>query len=88
MDKDMNEIREKATKGNKMIEDAIIKLLEIHKDGLEHSQIVKITGLSSSHNGAQKNYLTYSILGNLMDRDIIIKEGQGKEAKYKLSLSE
>lgn len=73
----INEIKEKAKNGNVLIEEAIINLLQNHAEGLSNSEIASILNLNSSNEGAQKDYLTYSILGNLM--------AKGKVRKVKIS---
>ncbi|NLK45053.1 MAG: hypothetical protein GX297_00095 [Treponema sp.] len=76
----------KAKKGLSEIENAIIELLKIHPNGLTNTEIANILGLSSIHEGGQKDYLTYSVLGNLMDRSVIIKDRSGNRPKYLLTI--
>ena len=46
--------------------------------------IVDKLSLSNSHDGGQKNYLTYSILGNLMEAGKVFKDKSGTRPKYEL----
>ena len=41
-------------------------LLKQHADGLQNAAIAQALGLESDHEGKQKDYLTYSILGSLL----------------------
>lgn len=79
-----NELRQMAIAGNKQIENAIIELLKNHPYGLSNQDIVEKLSLTSSHEGGQKNYLTYSILGNLMEAGLVFKDKSGTRPKYKL----
>ena len=52
-----------AQEGLRHIESAILMLLEAHPKGLR-----------SSIRGRQRNYLTYSVLGGLMDKDKVAQD--------------
>ncbi|MCE2501907.1 MAG: hypothetical protein J4G13_13750 [Dehalococcoidia bacterium] len=56
------------------IERAILILLEDHPAGLRNSQIADLLGLRSSIRGRQRNYLTYSVLGGLMDKGKVAQD--------------
>lgn len=79
-----NELRQIAIAGNKQIETAVLELLSNYPNGLSNQEIVDKLSLSSSHEGGQKNYLTYSILGNLMEAGHVLKDKSGTRPKYKL----
>lgn len=79
-----NELRQMAIAGIKQIETAILELLSNYPNGLSNQEIVDKLSLSSSHEGRQKNYLTYSILGNLMESGHVLKDKSGTRPKYKL----
>lgn len=53
------------------IERAILILLEPHPEGLRNSQVADLLGLRSSIRGRQQDYLTYSVLGGLMERGAV-----------------
>lgn len=79
----ITEIKELAKKGNTLIEEAIINLLKIHPEGLSNSEIAYELNLESSHEGNQSNYLTYSVLGNLMSQNLVSKVKYGpKSVKF------
>lgn len=66
-------IYENAQNGIELIERSICSLLRSNHQGLKNAEIAKVLNLESSSNGGQKNYLTYSILGNLMAKNQIIQ---------------
>ena len=78
------ELKQLAITGNKQIETAILELLKNHPCGLSNQDIVEKLSLSSSHEGGQKNYLIYSILGNLMEAGLVFKDKSDTRPKYKL----
>ena len=63
-----------AQEGLRHIENAILMLLESHPAGLRNSQIADALGLRSSIRGRQRNYLTYSVLGGLMDQGKVAQD--------------
>lgn len=63
-----------AQEGLRHIERAILMLLEDHPAGLRNSQIADLLGLRSSIRGRQRNYLTYSVLGGLMDKGKVAQD--------------
>jgi len=64
---DQNE-RDTAQAGLKQIESAILRLLARHPDGLRNADIAETLNLRSHFRGRQKDYLTYSVLGGLLER--------------------
>ena len=64
-----------AQEGLRLIENAILRLLEANPQGLRNFEIAELLGLRSNSSGNQRNYLTYSVLGNLIDEGKIAKEG-------------
>lgn len=64
-----------AQAGLHQIEDAILRLLTVNPQGLRNIEIADSLGLRSSSQGNQRNYLTYSILGNLIEEGKVVKEG-------------
>ncbi len=67
-----------AEKGLRRIEDAILELLQHHPQGLRNVQIADMLGLRSTHRGGQRNYLTYSVLGGLVEQGRISWEAESK----------
>ena len=56
-----------AEEGLRNIQNAILKVLESNPQGMGNAEIADLLGLRSSIRGRQKNYLTYSVLGMLME---------------------
>ena len=67
-----------AQEGLRHIEQAIVMLLDAHPDGLRNSQIADLLGLRSSIRNGQRNYLTYSVLGGLMARGVVVQNRETK----------
>jgi 2-dehydro-3-deoxyphosphogalactonate aldolase len=66
----------KAHKALASLKDAILDVLAIHKDGLTNSQIAEALDLRSDYLGANKDYLTWSILGLLLNEKRITRVGR------------
>ena len=64
-----------AQEGLRLIENAILRLLDVNSQGLRNIEIADSLGLRSSSQGNQRNYLTYSVLGNLIEDGKVVKEG-------------
>lgn len=56
------------------LEMCIEQLLQDSPEGLRNSDIAGVLGLRSSMNGSQKDYLTYSVLGLLMQQGRVVKD--------------
>ncbi len=65
-----------AQEGLRHIEDAILMVLESNPQGLGNSQIADLLGLRSSIRDQQRNYLTYSVLGGLMARGVVVQDSE------------
>ena len=61
--------------------EAVLDFLAQHQ-GVRHSEIVKALGLESDFEGNQKNYLSWSILGLLVNEKKIHYKLQGKSKLY------
>jgi hypothetical protein len=57
---------EQAQKGIELLNNSILDLLKTFPNGLSNFEISTKLGIHSEHNGGQKNYLAYSLLGNLI----------------------
>jgi hypothetical protein len=64
--------------------ESIIELLKNYPNGLSNNDVTSYLGLESDQDGAQKNYLAYSLLGNLMSENIVEKFKDGRSSFYKL----
>lgn len=73
-------LKNQAQLGLKIIENTILELLRQSPEGLTNTEISRKLSLESSQGGNQNNYLVYSILGNLMNKNLVEKN----EKNYKL----
>ena len=67
-----------AQEGLKVLEDAVLRLLSAHPRGLRNAEVAENLGLRSDFRGKQKDYLTYSVLGGLLDQGKISWDQQTK----------
>jgi len=56
------------------LEAAILDYLELRPEGAINNEIARDLNLESDFEGRQKNYLSYSLLGGLMKRGLIVRE--------------
>lgn len=75
-------VKQKATMGLALIKEAMLDHLEGHKEGLRNADIARDLGLESDHEGQQKDYLTYSILGLLLKECQVGKVKRGAKTYY------
>jgi hypothetical protein len=75
---------ESKQKAQKALSDLKIAVYEFVKanEGLDHSKIVKALGLESDFEGKHKNYLSWSILGLLVNEGAIRYESKGPRKAY------
>ena len=69
-----DELAALAEEGLKILETAILRLLEAHLEGLKNVEITTLLGLRSSFKGSHKNYLTHSVLGGLLTRGLVAQD--------------
>lgn len=74
---------EKAQLGLKLLKDSITLLSEENPEGITNSDCAHYLGLQSNSGGNQQDYLTYSILGLLINEGIIRSVKLGNRRKYK-----
>ena len=77
---------EKAQKGLKLLEEAILEILAQKSDGLRNAEIAEILEIHSDYLGEQKDYLSWSVLGLLLNESKVVRKGNkcfvaGKEAQ-------
>ena len=70
--------RSLAQTGLRRIEDAILVLLHHNPQGLRNVQVADMLGLHSIVRGGQRNYLTYSVLGGLVEQGRISWDAESK----------
>lgn len=59
-------VPEKAALARELLEEAILALVQANAHGLRNVDVARHLYLRSAHGGQQKDYLSYSILGNLL----------------------
>jgi hypothetical protein len=75
-------VKQKATMGLALIKEAMLDHLEAHREGLRNADLAHDLGLESDHEGQQKDYLTYSILGLLLKECQVDKVKRGTKTYY------
>lgn len=68
--------KEEAQKGLMILKQSIINLLEEHPEGLNNAEIAKKLDISSNYQGANHDYLSWSILGLLLNEKKIKRNGR------------
>jgi len=81
----LNDLHDNSCSALKELYENIKELVKMYPDGLTNSEIAYKLGLESSHENAQHNYLTYSLLGNMMKDDLIKKTKTKNKVLYLLS---
>lgn len=76
------EAKEKAQKGLSLIKEAIIETVEQNPDGIGNSKIAQILDIESDYEGKQRNYLSWSILGLLVNDKKVQYKKDGKKVSY------
>ena len=74
--------RDKAQAGLSLLKESIFEFLRQHKDGTAHSKVVTELGLESDFEGNQKNYLSWSVLGLLVNEGRATYEKRGNRKIY------
>ncbi|MDI5876537.1 hypothetical protein [Shewanella xiamenensis] len=74
--------KQRAEVGLELIENAILDFIRPFEQGVSNAQIAEELGLHSDIDGEHRNYLTWSILGNLVKKKQVIKVGERHSARY------
>ena len=77
---------EQAQKGLELLKEAILGILAQKSDGLRNADIAEILDIRSDYLGEQKDYLSWSVLGLLLNESKVVRKGNkyfvaGKEAQ-------
>jgi hypothetical protein len=67
---------EKAKEGLQLLKEAIIETLKTHPDGLRNADIANLLDIRSDYQGGNKDYLSWSIIGLLLNEDRIERKGR------------
>lgn len=68
--------REKAQEGLKNLKTAILEILNEHPNGLQNVDIATKLDIRSNYLGKQQDYLSWSVLGLLLNEKKIRREGR------------
>jgi IclR helix-turn-helix domain len=74
-------LKQRAEEGLRLMQDAVVDLLAEHPDGMTNSQIARELGLHSDYEGHHQGYLSWSIMGLLLNSRKVEKRGR----RYRLS---
>lgn len=77
---------EQAQKGLELLKEAILGILAQKSDGLRNADIAEILDIRSDYQGEQKDYLSWSVLGLLLNEGKVVRKANkyfvsGKEAQ-------
>jgi hypothetical protein len=75
---------DKAQKGRDLIKEAVIEMLGASNRAMTHAEIVNHLGIPSDFEGVGKNYLSWSILGLLVNSRQIRYRGDRQKRVYYL----
>jgi len=68
--------RTQAQEGLALLKGAILRLLAQRTDGLSNAEIADLLAIRSDYQGAQKDYLSWSVLGLLLNERRVVREGR------------
>jgi hypothetical protein len=69
---------DQAQKGLNLLKEAILGILAQKSDGLRNAEIAEILEIHSDYMGEQKDYLSWSVLGLLLNEGKVVR----KDNKY------
>ena len=68
--------KQKAETGLQLVQDAVLDLLSEHREGLTNAQIANELGLHSDYEGHHQGYLSWSVMGLLLNANKVEKRGR------------
>lgn len=69
-------LRDKVTAALRLMQEAITDLLSEHPEGLTSAQIARELGLESDYEGHHQGYLSWSVMGILLNSKKVEKHGR------------
>ena len=69
---------EQAQKGLELLKEAILGILAKKSDGLRNAEVADLLGIRSDYQGEQKDFLSWSVLGLLLNEGKVVR----KDNKY------
>jgi uncharacterized protein len=73
---------EKARQGLQLLKEAILETVGQHAGGLSNAQIAELLQIHSDFGGKQRDYLSWSVIGLLVNEGKLRKLGEKHEARY------
>lgn len=67
---------EKAQQGLSLLKEAVLETLGNHPEGLQNAQVADLLGLRSDYKGANKDYLSWSVIGLLFNDAQVERKGR------------
>ena len=67
--------KEKAHEGLRLLKEATIEIVSDHSEGLRNTDVVKLLDIPSDFQGKQKNYLSWSVIGLLINAGCLKRQG-------------
>ena len=77
--------KDRAQEGLSQLKVAVIDFLRSRPNGATHAEICTELGLESSYEGKGINYLSYSVLGLLLEENRVAYQGTGRKRIYTVS---
>jgi len=66
---------EQAQQGLELLKEAILGILAQKSDGLRNADIAELLEIRSDYQGEQKDYLSWSVLGLLLNEGKVVRKG-------------
>jgi hypothetical protein len=77
-------LQSRASEALAELERVILDYLKTRPTGAINNEIAKELGLESDFDGRQRNYLTYSLLGGLVRRGLVVRKSDGARKAFHL----
>lgn len=75
-------VAEKASIGLDLIKDAIVELAKANVDGVTNADCAKALGLQSNYRGGAKDYLSFSVLGLLLEEGRLKRDDEKAKRRH------
>lgn len=80
--------RDRAKAALSELEQAILDYLGTRPTGAINNEIARELNLETDFEGRQKNYLTYSVLGGLLQRGLVARKIDGNRKAFVITVEE
>jgi uncharacterized protein len=74
--------KEKAQQGLALLKDAILEVMRARPDGVSNAEICDVLDIRSDYGGGQKDFLSWSVLGLLLNEGRVRRTGERQSTKY------